>query len=91
MYYGFSEISKVQWDWPLEDTENPNIGQTAWANFKGWAFLKEQTLYVKLIHYIFQTLSIWDWTVESETPVCTAMLDPSYGVQVLMVYNMIQE
>lgn len=34
-----------------------------------------------------QTLAIWDWTVESETPLCTAELKPSYGKQSYILFN----
>ena len=29
-----------------------------------------------------QTLSVWDWTVEGESPLCSVDLSPDYGVQV---------
>lgn len=29
-----------------------------------------------------QALAIWDWTMEDDTPLCTATLSPSFGQQV---------
>ncbi|XP_067673834.1 cilia- and flagella-associated protein 251-like isoform X2 [Haliotis asinina] len=34
-----------------------------------------------------QILSIWDWTIDGETPVCTAELDAKYGVQNYIFFN----
>ncbi|XP_071110877.1 cilia- and flagella-associated protein 251-like [Haliotis cracherodii] len=34
-----------------------------------------------------QILSIWDWTIDGETPVCTAELNPKYGVQNYIFFN----
>ncbi|XP_077995257.1 cilia- and flagella-associated protein 251-like [Glandiceps talaboti] len=34
-----------------------------------------------------QTLAIWDWTTECETPLCTAGLDESYGLQHYVMFN----
>lgn len=39
-----------------------------------------------LISFV-QMLSIWDWTVEAEAPLCTAELDASYGVQNYLLFN----
>lgn len=34
-----------------------------------------------------QVLSIWNWTVDGDTPLCTAELNPSYGVQSFIHFN----
>ncbi|XP_077862113.1 cilia- and flagella-associated protein 251-like [Saccoglossus kowalevskii] len=34
-----------------------------------------------------QTFAIWDWTTDSETPICTAELDESYGLQTYVQFN----
>ncbi|XP_053376609.1 cilia- and flagella-associated protein 251-like [Mercenaria mercenaria] len=34
-----------------------------------------------------QVLSIWEWTVDGETPLCSAQLKPSYGVQNFILFN----
>ncbi|KAH3752677.1 hypothetical protein DPMN_187301 [Dreissena polymorpha] len=34
-----------------------------------------------------QVLSIWDWTVDGDTPLCSAELKPSYGVQDFILFN----
>lgn len=34
-----------------------------------------------------QVLSIWDWTVDGDTPLCSAQLKPSYGVQNFILFN----
>ena len=34
-----------------------------------------------------QVLAIWDWTIDGETPICSADLQPSYGVQNYIHFN----
>jgi WD40 repeat protein len=34
-----------------------------------------------------QVLSIWEWTTDSEVPICTAELDPKYGPQSTVRFN----
>ncbi|KAK6192834.1 hypothetical protein SNE40_004236 [Patella caerulea] len=34
-----------------------------------------------------QLLSIWDWTIDGESPICTAQLSPDYGVQNYIYFN----
>lgn len=34
-----------------------------------------------------QVLAIWEWTSESETPLCTAQLDSDYGRQTNIRFN----
>jgi hypothetical protein len=34
-----------------------------------------------------QVLAIWEWTSDSETPLCTAQLDPAYGRQNHIRFN----
>ncbi|KAL4223798.1 Cilia- and flagella-associated protein 251 [Mactra antiquata] len=34
-----------------------------------------------------QVLSIWEWTVDGDTPLCSAQLKPSYGVQNFILFN----
>lgn len=34
-----------------------------------------------------QVLSIWEWTVDGETPICSAQLKPSYGIQNFILFN----
>ncbi|XP_067932083.1 cilia- and flagella-associated protein 251-like [Watersipora subatra] len=34
-----------------------------------------------------QVLCIWDWTVDGDTALCSATLDPSYGVQNFVLFN----
>lgn len=34
-----------------------------------------------------QVLCIWDWTVEGDAALCSATLDPSYGVQNFVLFN----
>lgn len=35
-----------------------------------------------------QVLAIWEWTSDSETPICTAQLDPDYGRQANIRFNL---
>lgn len=35
-----------------------------------------------------QVLAIWEWTTESETPLCTAELKPEYGPQINIRFNL---
>ncbi|ESO91649.1 hypothetical protein LOTGIDRAFT_191347 [Lottia gigantea] len=34
-----------------------------------------------------QVLSIWDWTIDGESPICSAQLSPDYGVQDFICFN----
>ena len=34
-----------------------------------------------------QVLAIWEWTTDSEMPVCTAEIDPMYGLQSTIRFN----
>jgi len=34
-----------------------------------------------------QVLCIWDWTIEGDTALCSATLNPSYGVQNFVLFN----
>ena len=34
-----------------------------------------------------QVLAIWDWTIDGETPICSADLQPSFGVQNYIKFN----
>ena len=34
-----------------------------------------------------QVLCIWDWTTDGDTALCSATLDPSYGVQNFVLFN----
>ena len=34
------------------------------------------------VSFFLQTFAIWDWTTESEVPLCTAELQEEYGTQV---------
>ncbi|KAL8575873.1 hypothetical protein ACOMHN_014878 [Nucella lapillus] len=34
-----------------------------------------------------QVLAIWDWTIDGETPICSADLQPSFGVQSYIHFN----
>lgn len=34
-----------------------------------------------------QVLCIWDWTVEGDHSLCSATLDPAYGVQNFVLFN----
>ena len=34
-----------------------------------------------------QVLAIWDWTIDGETPICSADLQPSFGVQNYIQFN----
>jgi len=36
---------------------------------------------------LLQVLAIWDWTVEGDCAICTATLDPAYGVQNYILFN----
>ena len=35
-----------------------------------------------------QVLAIWEWTTDSDTPVCTAELDPRFGPQLNVRFNL---
>lgn len=35
-----------------------------------------------------QVLCIWEWTTDSETPVCTAQIDPKFGPQSTIRFNL---
>jgi hypothetical protein len=35
-----------------------------------------------------QVLSIWEWTTDSDVPVCTAEIDPKYGPQANIRFNL---
>ncbi len=41
----------------------------------------------RVVTFCLQVLSIWDWTTEAEIPLCTAELDPRYGVQNYVLFN----
>ncbi len=34
-----------------------------------------------------QVLAIWEWTTESEIPICTAEIDPKFGLQKNLRFN----
>lgn len=34
-----------------------------------------------------QVLAIWDWTIDGEMPICSADLQPSFGVQNYIKFN----
>ena len=36
---------------------------------------------------VCQTIAIWDWTVEGDTPLCTASLSNEYGEQSFVLFN----
>lgn len=35
-----------------------------------------------------QVLAIWEWTTDSDIPVCTAEIDPMYGLQSNIRFNL---
>jgi len=36
-----------------------------------------------VLHLVFfQTVSVWDWTTNGETPMCSVVLDDNFGKQV---------
>ena len=42
----------------------------------------QHTLSAATFFSLSQVLSIWEWTVDGETPVCSAELKASFGIQV---------
>lgn len=52
------------------------------------AAMSADARFVVLIGYATpQVVSVWDWTSESNEPVCKATLDPSYGLQTFVEFN----
>ena len=42
----------------------------------------------KMYEFVYwQHFSVWDWTVEAESPICMAELSPSFGVQRYIYFN----
>ena len=35
-----------------------------------------------------QVLAVWEWTTESEVPLCTAEIDPKFGIQSNIRFNL---
>lgn len=35
-----------------------------------------------------QVLAVWEWTTDSETPICTAELKPEFGPQINIRFNL---